>query len=408
MKHPHCIEFKRNPLLDEAIDAIKEEDFSLVNQYLQQLLLREAESSQAEEETDVRELLQIALTVLEKGDFQERWDLAKLLPKLGDRAIAPLIKIVEDEDADIEQKWFAVRILGQFDRAEVILCLAKLLETTKDSELAAIASTALANLGTPAITALVPLLNTPETRLSAAYALGQIRRREVIDPLLTLVGDADAKVRAIAVETLGSFRDARIDTALIAALADLSPLVRKEAVICLGFRVDKAEELALLDRLKPLLYDFNLEVCQQTAIALSKLKTPDAERTLLEVLQSPPTPIPLQLTLIQALAWMETPSSVQALLQSLPLLLPESALELIRVLGRLEPSALKENAAQGLLNWFAAGGETVERREIKQALAHTWGQLKSATTRDALQQLAQDSETSVRLHAIAALKYFER
>src|SRR3712207_8445144 len=53
-------------------------------------------------DTDLEQVLNLALDVLDAGDFQERWEVAKVFPKLGAIAIAPLLEILEDEDADLE------------------------------------------------------------------------------------------------------------------------------------------------------------------------------------------------------------------------------------------------------------------------------------------------------------------
>ncbi len=383
-----------NLLLQKARTAIQQENWSLVNQYLQQLSLSKTGQFQ--------EAINIAITVLEQGDFQQRWDVAKLFPKFGDLAISQLIQILENEEADLELRWFAGRILGEFDHPEAIASLVHLLQTAEDEDLSAIAATALANLGTTSIQVLTHSLQHPQSRLLATRALAQIRRPKVIEPLLTVVKDPDIAVRTTAIEALSSFHDPRIQPILIEALKDVAAPVRKEAVIGLGLRTD----LEVLNHLQPRLYDFNLEICQQAAIALGRLKTEEAAAALFDVLQSAATPVALQVYLIQALGWMETPASLQCLEKSLFSVAEESVLEIIRVLGRIEIASLKPKAAEILLDFFHSRHQAVETTVIRQALACAWGQLGETSATRALTQLSQDSQVHVKLQALAALKRF--
>ena len=396
-----------NHLLTKIAKTIEQENWTLVNQYLQQLLFLESEYRGILTASEQQLFLEIALLVLIKGDFAERWEVAKILPKLGKMVIAPLIEILEDEAVDAESRWFAARILGEFDRPEVIFSLVNLLETTEDEDLVAIVTQSLANLGKSAIDALARLLERPDFTLIATRALAQIRRPEVIEPLLTVVQHPDVTVRAIAIEALGSFHQRRIIPILITALEDLGAPVRKEAAIALGFRADVAETWDLLTHLQPLLYDFNLEVCQQAAIAISKLKSEEAELALFKVLRSPHTPIPLQLTLIQALTRKQSSSSLQYLHQALSHVSPEGILEIIRTIGRVETVSLQAEAANILLDFYNSGHSSLEKNQIKQALAHSWGQLRKKDPVEVLEKLAQDRDRGVRLHASAALKYLK-
>ncbi|MGK7924563.1 MAG: HEAT repeat domain-containing protein, partial [Spirulina sp.] len=129
-------------ILEKAKIATQHNDWLQVNECLQQLSLAGDEPTPLDEEA-----LALALTVLNYGDFQERWEIAKILPKFGDRAIPPLIEILEDEEIEIEERWFAGRILGQFDRPLAIEALVRCWQTSEDEELTVIIASALANLG---------------------------------------------------------------------------------------------------------------------------------------------------------------------------------------------------------------------------------------------------------------------
>ncbi|MBD2577645.1 HEAT repeat domain-containing protein [Oscillatoria sp. FACHB-1406] len=392
-----------NPPHKQDIKGGAQERLTFVEQCLQQLILCTNDSCSKETQET---LLELGLTVLERGDFKERWEVAKIIPKLGTMAIAPLAEIIQDESADLEERWFAARILAGFDRDDAILALAQVLATTEDSDLIEIAANALANFGAAAVRVLAPLLECSPLQRVAARALAQIHSPEAIAPLLTIARAPDATLRATAIEALANFRDPRIISVLIEALGDLEAPIRKEAAIGLGFRADSAAEYNLLAHLRPLLYDFHLEVCQQAAIAIGKMPGEEAECYLSETLQSPLTPVPLQLTLIQALAWRETASSLAYLQQALPFLSEQGILALLRALGRIRSEALKGQAARILLDFYESQHPQLVKMQIEQALAHSLGQLQDKKGISVLQLLANSPKNSVKLHAIAALKRF--
>lgn len=397
-------------VLEKATIAAAQENWSLLNQCVRQILGEEKLA-----ESDLMQILHWSIEVLEAGDFQERWDVAKVFPSLGSKAIAPLIAILEDEDADEELRWFVARILGEFNDPAVISALVDLLKTSESEELSAMAAAALANLGKGAIAALTDLLANSESRLLAVRGLAHIRTKEAIAPLLEVVGDEDVQVRAVAIEALSSFHDSRIPPVLLEALKDIAAPVRREAAIALGVRTDLREELDLVNVLRPLLWDFNLEVCQQAAIALGRLGTDSAADALFELLQSPATPIPLQLEAIRSLVWVGTPKAISYLQQ---LLWKEADLsikpdshqslwqEIIAVLGRVEHPDLAPAAAEILIDVLKSNHPAIEHPNIKQAVAVSLGQLGNQEAIDPLMEMLKDADLGVRLHAIAALKKF--
>lgn len=394
---------KMNNFLTQSTEALQRGDFSLAYDVIQRYLLEEADGITGEVATS--SVLPIALRILEEGDFQARWDVAKILPKLGDRVIDPLITVLENEEKESEHRWFAARILGEFDQPRVVVALVDCLQRTEDEDLRAIAAKALGNIGQSAIDALTQLLSNPVTRLLTVEAFAQTPRSEVIEPLLSVVNDPDVIIRTRAIAALANFSDPRIIVVLRSALKDLAAPVRREAVIALGFRAENLDHTELLNSLKPLLYDFNLEVCQQAAIAISKINFEEGNRILGQVLQAPQTPIPLQLTLIQSLAWSENSRNLIYLGEALTLISPESTLEIIRVLGRIE--TLKIEAAEILLTFFNSDHYSLQQSQIRQAIAYSWGQLKVLKTLISLETLAYDPEPVVKLHAIAALRNFK-
>lgn len=411
-------------VLEQAQAAAQQNHWSLLTQYLQQIVTStQAERSPSTEDAkpsktplfpsptlDLEPLLALALEVLKSGDFQDRWEIVRVIGQLGTAAIAPVVAVLQDEEADLEQRWFAIRILGELNSPEAIAPLLEVLKTCDREELSAEAAHTIANLGSATIDALASLLPKADSRPFATAALAQIRRPETIEPLLSVVKDPLPEIRVTALEALSSFHDPRIVPVLVEALQDPAAAVRKEAVIGLSIRPYLNGQLDLVNLLKPLLWDLRWEVCQQAAIALSRLKTDAAVAALSEILESPTPPIPLKIEAVRALGWMETATALAALQQALirnepalansqPSILPEIA----TVLGRVQQPELKVKAAEGLVN-FLTLNHSLGDRTLKQAVATALGQLGDPKAIAALIPLLADSDASVRLHCVVALK----
>ena len=391
-------------ILEQAQVAADRQNWPELVECLQQVT---ANGSQPQEQHILEQAVNLAIQALEWGDFQDRWEIAKVFPNLGNCAIAPLIAVLEDEDADTEPRWFAARILGKFDRPEVIQALVTLVKNS-DEELSQIAAETLGNFGTTAIESLANLLLQEESRQFATAALAQIRRTETIPPLLTVVGDSKVGVRVAAIEALSSFHDSRIPPVLVSALKDPATAVRKEAVRALGVRAYLDAELDLVNLLKPLLWDIRLEVCQSAAIALGRLKTDAAAAALFELLLHPATPVELQIETVRALSWSETATALEYLQQTLIAEIHNTnslvCQEIVTVLGRVEKPELKALAAEILSDLLASNHPAVEFTGIKQSLALGLGKLGDMRALDALISMLGDADNSVRLHCTAALK----
>ncbi|MCX7596952.1 MAG: HEAT repeat domain-containing protein, partial [Fischerella sp.] len=393
-----------NQLLLQAQAAHHAANWQLLIQCLQQLTLQE-NSQNLESPENQEKLLELALSVLVMGDFQQRWEIATVFVRLGAIAISPLIEILTDEEADEELRWYAARLLGEFQQPEAIAALVELLKTEDNEELRTMAAAALGQMGTYAIGALTELLTDERTRLLAVRSLCIIRHKSTIAPLLGVVDDPQISVRAAAIEALSSFHDQRVPPVLLRALDDIAASVRREAILGLSFRPDLREPLDLVARLQSKLYDFNLEVCCAAAAALSRMGGDDAAKHLFQVLASPHTPVKLQLETIRALCWMETPSSLEYLRMALNQL--ESALlwqEIVTVLGRVSNPQLASLATEILLAMLEQRHPAVEIAAIKRAIALSLGQLGRVEAIESLTKLLADSDELVRLHALAALK----
>ena len=394
-------------ILEQAQAAADRQNWPELVECLQQVT---ANDSQPPEQHILDQAVSLAIQALEWGDFQDRWEIAKVLPNLGNGAIAPLIAVLEDEDADTEPRWFAARILGKYARPEVIQALVKLVKNS-DEELSQIAAQTLGNFGPTAIESLATLLLQEDSRQFATAALAQIRHADIIAPLLSVVGDSKVGVRLAAIDALSSFCDSRIPPVLVAALKDVATSVRKEAVRALGVRAYLDAEFDLVQLLKPLLSDIRLEVCQSAAIALGRLKTDAAAYSLFELLRSSTTPVELQVETVRALSWMETATALAYLQQTLIAEFDNTNFlicqEIVTVLGRWSKPELKATSAEIMIDFLASNHPGVESLKIKQSIALGLGQLGDIRALDVLIKLLADPDNSVRLHSLSALKQLD-
>ena len=391
-------------LLQQAQTAAYRADWALLNQHLQHLLSGDYSSCSFDADLSAL-LLDLALQSLESGDFQDRWDVAKLFPSFGVGAIAPLLDLLQDQDADSEAQWFAIRILSRFNHPSVVTALVDLLKTSINEDLNAMAVNTLAAMGSSAIEILTPLLDQDNTRRLATQTLSQIRHPATVPLLIEIVHDREAKVRATAIEALSSFHTPDITRILIQALRDPSTPVRRAAVIGLGFCTAEVTELDLVSHLRPLLLDLNLDVCRQTAIALGRLGTPAAASVLFQTLQSLNTPESLAIELVRALGWIGTSDALHNLQRSLiQLPLASVCQEILVVLGRVDHPDQKRQATQILLDLLQQDGTFAQSASARQAIALALKQLGDPAALNPLINLLADPHVSVRLHVIAALK----
>jgi HEAT repeat protein len=360
----------------------------------------------AELESQIDQLLLCVLGVLETGDFRDRWEVSKVFPLFGERAIAPLIERLQNDEIELEVRWFIARMLADLHHPYALDALIQLLMTTPDAELRDIAATALANFGTAAIAPLTQFLSEPHARTLAIKALCQIRQADIVPSLLTVVNDSDASVRAMAIEALTCFDDGCIVPVLRDALQDPVAQVRQAAITGLGLHFHLMPDWDWVSLLQPLLYDLNLEVCRQSAIALGRLGTDAAAVALFETLRSPHTPMELQVELVRALGWMETPIALGYLHHALMHLTFDIVIdqELVSALSRVEQSTSRIRAVQCLLEVLQSNHPALENPRFKQAIALAVGQLNVRSALEPLIQCLSDPNWGTRLHIISALK----
>ncbi|MEM1367046.1 MAG: HEAT repeat domain-containing protein [Cyanobacteria bacterium P01_H01_bin.15] len=389
--------------LELAVWSASQQEWSVVLHYLQTLssvqigqLLR----------ADREQLVDMVLMALVQGDFNQRWELTKLLPKLGGIVQTPLIQLLRDPNAETEARWFAVRILGGLPSPEVVIALTELLSTAEE-ELAQIAAETLAQIGPAAVDGLGALLADANIRLWVVQALRVIRTSETVPWLLPIVNDAEPQIRSLALETLGSFRDASLTPYFLQALQDSAMAPRREAVIILGRRSDLLSTVNLVELLQPLLHDVHPEICQQAALSLGRLGTPLAADILFQTAADPQTPPWLFASLVRALGWIGTEASVQYLGALTADVAEISLLEIVQMLGRQNGSQLAIPASQAL-GQLLVQSRVMDSGPLKTAIASALGQLGCVESIPALQSLGQDPEHRVRLYAQSALNKLTR
>lgn len=382
-------------LLEQAQRAAEVQDWVALHQDLQAGL----NASEHLTLTEAKNWLNLAILALEVGDFQERWELSKLIPKLGNIALETVIKLLENEETEEELCWFLVRIIAEFKSYQSIQILGKFLMTSQSEELTAMAALALSKMGTPAIALLTDLLAQPDTRGLAVRSLCAIDSPQIIPPLLQVASETNPDLQVLVVEALSRFSDPETIPILIENLYHSSADVRRVAVIGVGLRASCIGEPKAIALLRDRLRDLNPSIGQQAAIALSRINTPAAAQTLFTGLES--ALIPLQLEIVRSLAWMGNPEALNFLQQALenPAIPLEVCREIITVLGRC-PQELAALASQILIKLLKA----TPSPELKPAIAHSLGQLRDIQSLNPLMNLLGDPDSRVRFHAIAALK----
>jgi HEAT repeat protein len=370
--------------------------------------------------------LQNTLASLEDGDFQTRWEAAKIIPSFGLEAIEPLLQLLGEDD-DWELTWFIARILGGLDHPIATQSLVQLVRTAENPEVAGMAAMALVSHGTRAIDPLTELLHLPSTRLLAVQSLAQIHHPDVIVPLVQVISDPNPEIRAAAIEALSHFGSATVSTILLDALQDPVAFVRQTAVAAIGLQAAQLNNLDLVQQLRPLLWDVNLAVCRQTATALARIGTAEAISLLAEVLHSNAAE-PIQIDAIRALGWIDTTAAIDQLRQVIeqqtaPIFAEDQAttrpepfllanrqtigLEIVSVLGRVERAETIAQATQILLLLLETNHPIAQTIPGKQTIALSLGQLGQSEAIDPLIELLADPNQNVRLHTIAALKQID-
>ncbi|MCL2927267.1 MAG: HEAT repeat domain-containing protein [Trichodesmium sp. St16_bin4-tuft] len=405
-------------LLEQAKIAAQKQNWSLVNYYLQQFIL-ESKSNKTplifpENNVVIDEVIDLAIKVLENGDFQEKWDINKLFKQIGKPAIAPLIEIINTQEIDPEERWFITRILAEFNTEEFLEVMGNIVIRSKPRDLQEIAAEIRANCGNSGVDLLTNLLAKPELKLLVIKALAKINCISMIPALLTFVKDENYEVRIMGISALNNYCDSRIPIVLISVLKDTVAKVRKAAVISLASYANLHQELGLVKLLQPLLWDMDVEVSQQAAIALGKIGTNLAATALYELLKTATVPIFLKIDAVHALGRIETQVSLEYLRNLLEYNflvedydMAQIVNEIITALGKLEKPELKLQATDILIEFITSHNSNLENICVKKSLALALGYLGNIHALESLIQLLEDEDNSVILHSVAAMKQLD-
>jgi HEAT repeat protein len=337
--------------------------------------------------------LDLAQDVLENGDFQLRWDVAKLLPQFGRNAIDRLLTILADDEADPEVQWFALRALTDRPDPTIAATLLQVIQSS-DPELTPIAIHALAQMGGKVLPAIVAQLDQPASRFAATQILAQMHDRSVVEYLLPLAQDPDAQVRQITIDALGRFHAPTIAAVLLKALTDPVPTVRLAAITAVRFCWKDDPALDWVKAIGPLLNDPDIAVGIQAAIALGNIGHVEAIPPLMQALRSAPIPDQQAIALVRSLLILDLPQVI-TLWDSLTI---APRLELIRHLGQ------RQAGQASLVTWLEQDPIVAQSQPLRHELVRAIGQQGTIMAIEPLINQLAHTDRRDRLHVIAALK----
>jgi HEAT repeat protein len=387
-----------NPYLQSAQAASDRGDWPMVLAQLQGLV--NSGGFDLDSGAIAQTSVDLALLVLIEGEFQERWEGAKVLAKLGDRAIEGLIAMIQDSEIDQDARWFGIRVLAEFQSPQIIPLLIMLLDDdSHNPDLQTMAVNSLGQIGPAVLPYLDPLYDDPQTRRLAAQVLSLVRHSQTIPPLLALAQDHQAEIRAIALEALGSFHSPEIAQTLLDALQDKASSVRSAAVKGIGFCAQELQAVDWVGVLGPMLRDLNLDTCRHSALSLSRIATPEAALALHQALNQTRLPEALGLEFIRAIGWIEIPITIDLLIQAIqnPKLTLRLRQEACNLLGRRRSG--RPHTSQ-LLQAYLPDSPL----DLRTAIVNALGQLAQTTAIAPLIKLLPCNDGHLQLHVIAAVR----
>jgi HEAT repeat protein len=360
--------------------------------------------------------LESALITLKNGDFQARWDIAKEIPVFGEQAVCPLVELLDNAETDEELMWFVVKILGTFQHPEAVMALIERLDPSQTEEVSEIAAQMLAGMGANVLGSLALLLDDPMRQPLAIKAIAQVNHPNAV-PLLQrawsqILGTPAAELRELILEALSQFQDLSAQESIILpiflqGLQDESSAVRKVAITGLSSHKGSTSKEYLVEQLLPCLQDQTLEVADQAARALGRLATDTAANALAEKCCDLETPSALQQTLIQALGWIDSKCALNGLMriwQELSRYPVPSEPLLKEVLVSLSRAVTVPSEAAQKIVFLLQSPALQASVSLKSTAAFSLGQLADVETLDNLIELLAESNYTLRLHVIAALK----
>jgi HEAT repeat protein len=344
-------------------------------------LVRRILAARSRYERHLRHDLRLAAAVLgERPDLDAR---------LAQRVLNWLEKIGRSQFSKWWTREVAFTALAQVGRPAI----SALLQAFKDSDdwTRKAAAEALGETGNPrAIPALLMALDDSEwfVREAAVEALRHMGDPQVVPALLGALGNSDPYVREVAAEALGQTGDLQAVSALLLALEDSESGVRRAAAQALGQIDDPQAVPPLLEALQ----DGDSNVREAAAQALGQIDDPQAVPPLLEALQDGNSNV--REAAAQALGQIDDPQAIPVLLRALgsPYVdVRQAAAKALRLMG--EPQAVPV-----LLRALENGDSYV-----RWAAAEALGQIGDPQAVSALLQTLRDSSDWVRRAAVEAL-----
>ena len=175
---------------------------------------------------------------LADSDPAVRAQAAKVLGEARDHVSVPkLIELLEDSEVDVRKA--GARALGRIGDSLSAEPLARMYGREKHEDAAEVAVRALVELGEPSVQSLLRLIRVggPYVRAGAARALGKLRAKAAVTPLIALLEtDRNADVRIAAVYALRQIGDERGMEAVSRAVQDEDQDVEAAAEKALGGR----------------------------------------------------------------------------------------------------------------------------------------------------------------------------
>lgn len=340
---------------------------------------------------------------LRQGSFEDRWEAAKQIPRLGEAAIPDLIAMLRDDTLAWETQWFAARSLGSFDHPTVIEALIDALGTA-DEDLQAAIIDALCHIGPSAIAALSVLVTEPTYQALAIEVLTRIPHPATQAPLVAAVDLTTETTQAKVIDALGQFADLDLLPIFTQAVQNKASSVRMaglQGLIRLRTQVDESQWVAWI---QPLVEDVNPAVAQRAIHALGRTTDPAATQILQGLLEAIHTPERLKISAAQALAWQGTAAALGVLFQTWDTLGQDIRIALVQGLSQITHPGLKAQMIAPVQQWLNTIPTTADHSLLRRNLVMLLGHIGDDTALPILRTLSQDADAGVRFHAEAALR----
>jgi HEAT repeat protein len=350
---------------------------------------------------------------LKVGDFQARWEIVQQAKDWGEEAVAPLVALSEESQADVELQWFIAKLLGSLPYPGSIIALTHLLQYTEDEEVRFTAGRMLAGFDSSAIAPLQELLSDPQKRPAALCALSEIEHPEVVPLLIEAARTGPVPQQVTALHGLEKFQAPAIVPLLVENLQDVSAEVRQAAITGLMARGGEECSVAVLvEQIIPLLNDDSLAVAIQASHALGRLATEQCASVLAQHCCISDVPLALQQSLIRSLGQIHSMAALQGLCQiwsNLNFRQPgiECLIQAILAsVANMSGTAERAAAAQWLLELLRSP-ILANTAAIRVHAVSALGRVATATLLPEVVTLLRDPDHRVRLHIIAALKQLD-